>query len=137
MTDPIELDILTTQDMLDELVAWWEVARDDDIPSPDHVEIYRLFEGADPDILRHTLRDAVDPMYRAAAAAALGALQITEALPDLVQARYDPDEDVRNFAHWAVYMLDDWAGCYDLWDFLIQAARLEMAIGKPRQLRMF
>ncbi len=133
--DTIELEIITTQDMLDELVDWWEVAMDDDMPSPDHVEIYQIFEGADADVLRHTLTTSDKPMYRAAAAAALGALQVINALPDLVQARYDQNEDVRNFAKWAVCWIDAWGGCYDLWDFLFAAARLAMTM--PRQLRMF
>lgn len=135
--DTVALDIVTTQDMLDELVGWWEEARDDDMPSPDQVEVYTLFEGADASILRHTLLHAEGAMYRAAAAAALGALQVFDALPELVQARYDPDEDVRSFARWAACWIDEWAGCYDLWDFLLAAARLEAQTGTLRQLRMF
>lgn len=135
MADTIELEIITTQDMLDELVGWWEAANEDEYEFPEYWDIQDLFEGADTAYLRETLLASPSPDYRAAAAAALGAMLVTSALPELVQARHDANPDVRTFANWAVNILDEWAACYNVWDFLIAAARLAMTT--PRQLRMF
>lgn len=125
--------------MIGELVQWWIEAEDDETPHPEAWDVAKIFRGADVDLLRRLLRHASNPQIRAACAAALGALEIHDALFDLVEARHDPHVEVRQFAWWAIGVMDfdDWHGAWNLWDMLYQVLPLLDDLAPTRQLRMF
>jgi hypothetical protein len=133
--------------ILGQIIQWWREAEEDDVPSPEAYDITRLFEWYEMGVVEddvimlcNLLRHASDPRIRAACAAALGALEIMDALPDLVEASFDPHDQVCQFAIWAIEVLDPvWCGCRgvrNVWDFLFAALSL-LPETKPRQLRMF
>lgn len=126
-----------TQNAIDDLCQWWLEVQEDEMDSPQWHDVCVLFAGAHCDELITVLCQHPDAMTRAAAAAALGALEYPAAFFPLMAARGDDDSMVRVFADGSCSELDRWYGIYDMWDFLFLAAQVYRQCETPRQLRLF
>lgn len=127
-----------TQDALDDLCQWWLEVQEDEMFSPEWHDVGVIFNGVDYDELIPVLRSHPEAMTRAAAAAALGALEYEAGFFPLMDARGDTDDMVRVFAASSCGQIDDWYGLYDVWDFLLLACEVyQTQCEVPRQLTLF
>lgn len=128
-----------TQQAVAALVQWWEDVDLHDAVSPEPYDVAELFAGASLHELQQIVVHDASEWRRAAAAAALGCIGNESVLASLQQVRYDPSQVARDYAHWAMWRLDQWVGVYSFWDWLLRGLRKYQQVydSQPRQKRMF
>lgn len=91
---------------------WFDEEAEWQYTEPDIYDAFHMYSSAELlSVLSHP-----DPRFRAIAVAALGVLEMEEALPAIRPLRFrDTDELVRDFANWAVQRWDEWAALDWFW----------------------